>query len=182
MKISRNSIAAALVAVGVASAAAIFTLTGPSSNHTMSAPLVPSNHTVAVGLVLSIDVVALQRLMTVDSNLVIVDVRKVEERTGPLGYIPQSLSIPEKTVLDHPESLPTGKTLVFICHSGPRSLKVARKAAALGLTSYYVKGGMVAWRHMKQSIGKENLPAQPSPPAPEEHPEETPFFGKDMGC
>jgi len=180
MKISPKMIAATLTAAAVV--AVVFAYIGRSSSGPATAPGKLSNEAVNIGRVIPIDVVALQRLMTVDPNLVIIDVRKTEERSGPLGYIPQSLLIPEKTVLEHPENLPSGKTLVFICYSGPRSLRVARKAASRGITSYYVKGGMVAWGQLERSKDKKNPPESPLPKIPEEPPTETPFFGKDMGC
>ncbi len=179
MKISPKIIAAALTAAAVA---AIFAFSGQSTSGLATAPVERGSEAVTIGRVIPIDIVALQRLMTVDPNLIIIDVRKAEERSGPLGYIAKSLSIPEKTILEHPENLPSGKTLVFICHSGPRSLKVARKAASRGITRYYVKGGMVAWRQLERSKSEKNPTESPLPKTPEKPPTDTPFFGKDMGC
>jgi rhodanese-related sulfurtransferase len=184
MKIRHPLIAAALSAAAVAAAtAAIFAWNARFSDLPIYVPTGPSGQAQTVGRVIPIDVAGLQRLMAVDPNLVIIDVRLAKERTGPLGYIPNSLAIPEKTVLEHPESLPSGKTLVFICYSGPRSIKTARKAASLGITSYYVKGGMVAWRQYERSkSGGQGRSKPVSPEEPDESPSENPFFGKDMGC
>ena len=181
MKMNRIIIAV-FVAAGIIAAMVIFTLSQSPSGGTAAALPGSPNNAVTPGQVIPIDVVALQRLMTIDPNLVIIDVRKASERSGPLGFIPKSLNIPMKKLTASLDRLPRDKTLVFICYSGPRSLKAARKAAALGLTSYYVKGGMVAWHRLMRHRGKENLPASPPPTAPEENPEETPFFGRDMGC
>ena len=177
MKRSRITIAL-FAAAGIIAAMAIFTHSkSPSSGKATALPGSPHD-AVTPGQVIPIDVGALQRLMTIDPNLVIIDVRKPSERSGPLGFIPKSLNIPMKKLTAGLDKLPKGKTLVFICHSGPRSLEAARKAAATGLTSYYVKGGMVAWRQMMRPKGKENSPVSPPPSGPEE----TPFFGRDMGC
>lgn len=181
MKINRIIIAVS-VAVGIIAAMAIFTRPQPPSGNSAAVRPGSPHNTVTSGQVIPIDVVALQRLISIDPNLVIVDVRKAAERTGPLGFIPQSLNIPMNNLTAGLDKLPRGKTLVFICHSGPRSLNAARKAASLGITSYYVKGGMKAWRRMTRHKGKENTPASPPPSAPEEAPEETPFFDRDMGC
>jgi hydroxyacylglutathione hydrolase len=176
MKRNRIILAVWVAAAGIIAAMAISTRSGP--------PALPesSPNAVTAGRVLAIDVPALQRLMRMDPNLVIIDVRKAAERSGPLGFIPQSLNIPMKKLTASLDQLPKGKTLVFICRSGPRSLDAARKAAAIGLTSYYVKGGMLAWRRMQRQKENENLPASPPPATPDEAPEEAPFFGRDMGC
>jgi rhodanese-related sulfurtransferase len=176
MKSSRIIFAIGVIAAGIIAAMAISTRSGPP------APSASAQNAVTPGRVLAIDVPALQRLMRMDPNLVIIDVRKAAERSGPLGFIPRSLNIPMKKLTAGLEKLPKDKTLVFICHSGPRSLDAARKAAAFGLTSYYVKGGMVAWRRMQRRKGDEKHPAAPSPATPEQGPEETPFFERDMGC
>jgi rhodanese-related sulfurtransferase len=178
MKYKRTIVAGFVAAAGIIAAIAIFALSEPPSSSTATALPRSPRDTEALGQVIPIDVVALQKLMTVDPYLVIIDVRKAAERSGPLGFIPQSQNIPMKELTAGLDRLPRGKTLVFICHSGPRSLEAARKAADNGLTSYYVKGGMVAWRRMLRHKKKENLPVSPTPSAPEE----TPFFGRDMGC
>jgi len=175
MKNNRIILAVGVIAAGVIAAMAISSHSGPP------APSASAQNAVTPGRVLAIDVVALQRLMRMDPNLVIIDVRRAAERSGPLGFIPRSLNIPMKQLAAGLDKLPKDKTLVFICHSGPRSLDAARKAAASGLTSYYVKGGMVAWRRMLRHKGDEKRPAAPQP-TPEEGPEETPFFERDMGC
>jgi rhodanese-related sulfurtransferase len=183
MKIRHPLITAALTAAAVAAAAAaIFAWNARFSDLPTYVSSGPAGQARTVGRVIPIDVAGLQRLMAVDPNLVIIDVRKAKERTGPLGYIPNSLAIPEKTVLEHPESLPSGKTLVFICYSGPRSIKTARKAASRGITSYYVKGGMVAWRQYERSKSGQGRPKPVSPDEPDESPSDNLFFGKDMGC
>ncbi len=176
MNTSRIIFAVSVAAVAIFAVIKVFTHSGP--------PALPefSPNPVTPGRVIPIDVLALQRLMGIDPNLVIIDVRKAAERSGPLGFIPQSMNIPMKKLTAGLDELPNGKTIVFICTSGPRSLKAAHDAATLGLTSYYVKGGMVAWRRMLHHKGKENLPSSPHPTTPEEAPEETPFFERDMGC
>ncbi len=182
MRMKRIIIAVSVAAVAIIAAMAIFSPSGPPSGRTENKPPEPRIDTSRPGRVIPIDVTVLQRLMAVDPNLVIIDVREAEERSGPLGFIPNSLNLPVRTSITNPDSLPRGKTLVFICRSGPRSLEAARNAAALGLTSYYVQGGMKAWRQMLRLQDKENRPASPDPAAPRQVPEETPFFGRDMGC
>ena len=177
-----RAIIAVFFAAGIIAALAIFTPSQPPSSSSATVRPGSPHKTVTAGQVIPIDVAALQRLISIDPNLVIVDVRKAAERTGPLGFIPQSLNIPMNNLTAGLDKLPRGKTLVFICYSGPRSLNAARKAASVGITSYYVKGGMVAWRRMTHHQVKENLPASQPPSAPEEAPEETPFFDRDMGC
>jgi rhodanese-related sulfurtransferase len=178
VRLKRTIVAGFFAAAGLIAAMVIFVLSESHSGGMATALPHSSRGGVAAGRVIPIDVVALHKLMAVDPNLVIVDVRKAKERSGPLGFIPQSLNIPMKELTKSLDRLPRGKTLVFICYSGPRSLKAARKAADHGLTSYYVKGGMVAWRQMMRPKKEENPSVSPSPSVPEE----TPFFGRDMGC
>jgi rhodanese-related sulfurtransferase len=178
MKSKRTVVALSVATAAIIAAVAFFMLSGPPTKSAATALPQTSRDAVAAAQVIPIDVASLQTLMAIDPNLVIIDVRKAAELSGPLGFIPQSQNIPMKALTRSLDSLPRGKTLVFICHSGPRSLKAARKAADHGLTSYFVKGGMVAWRQMTRSKGKENPPVAPPPSAPQE----TPFFGRDMGC
>ena len=182
MQKSRIIIALFLTVAAIIAATVFFSPRGPLSGVPTTTPPGSPDEGRAAGRVIPIDAAALQRLIAMDPNLVLIDVRKTEERTGPLGSIPNSLNIPMKKLPDTLEPLPRDKTLVFICHSGPRSLKAARMAAALGLTSYYVKGGMVAWRRMQRLKGKDDVPASPRMTNPEEEQEQTPFLGRDMGC
>ena len=55
------------------------------------------------------------------SELTIIDVRTSEEYTGELGHIASSKLITLDTLMDHIDSIPKEKTVVFICRSGRRS-------------------------------------------------------------
>ena len=100
------------------------------------------------GRVIEIDARTLQRLIQMDPNLYLVDVRETEELTGPLGRIKQAVHVPLGEVLKDPGQFPRNKTLVFICRSGNRSLVAAQAVAAKGRVAYSVKGGMRAWNKL----------------------------------
>ena len=100
------------------------------------------------GRVIEIDARTLQRLIQMDPNLYLVDVRETKELTGPLGHIKQAVHVPLGEVLKDPGQFSRNKTLVFICRSGHRSLVAARAVAAKDRVAYTVKGGMLAWNRL----------------------------------
>ena len=63
------------------------------------------------GQVLEIDVSTLRRLIQMDPNLYLVDVRETDELTGPLGHIKQAAHVPLGEVLKNPAQFPRNKTL-----------------------------------------------------------------------
>jgi len=100
------------------------------------------------GRVLKIDARTLRRLIQMDLNLYLVDVRETEELTGPLGHIKQAVHVSLGEVLKDPGQFPRNKTLVFICRIGNRSLVSAQAVAAKGRVAYSVKGGIRAWNKL----------------------------------
>lgn len=114
------------------------------------------------GQVVEIDVRTLRRLIQMDPNLYLVDVREAKELTGPLGHIKQAAQVPLEEVLKNPAQFPRNKTLVFICRSGRRSRIAARAVAAKGRAAYSVKGGMRAWNKLPDQR-PTNEPADTKP-------------------
>jgi rhodanese-related sulfurtransferase len=150
------------------------------------------------GKVLHLDVRSLELLLLSDPNLLLIDVRTPGELTGPLGKIPQSRNVPMQELEKKPEQFPHDKTLVLICRSGHRSLKVAELLSDHGYVVYSVDGGMLAWRklHPEASLPAEGLPPK-EPPAPNQTPDtrkpspredgdrrppEKNFLDDNMGC
>ena len=83
------------------------------------------------------------------SNLAIIDVRSAEEYTGDLGHIRNSKLVTLDTFMDHVDSLPKDKTIVFICKSGRRSANATAIAKDNGFDSVFnMKGGMLLWNEM----------------------------------
>lgn len=82
-------------------------------------------------------------------DLTIVDVRTSEEYTGELGHIANSSLVTLDTLMDHIDTIPKEKTVVFICRSGRRSTNAAAIAKDHGFESAYnMKGGMILWNEM----------------------------------
>lgn len=82
-------------------------------------------------------------------QVTLVDVRSQEEYVGELGHIPQSQLITLDTLMDHIDSIPKDKTVVFICRSGRRSANATAIAKDNGFESAYnMKGGMMLWNEM----------------------------------
>ena len=138
------------------------------------------------GQVLEIDVSTLRRLIQMDPNLYLVDVRETDELTGPLGHIKQAAHVPLGEVLKNPAQFPRNKTLVFICRSGRRSRTAAQAAADSGRVAYSVKGGMRAWNKLSDqkpvAEPAETNPKQQERKIPLERDDGPDSIERDMGC
>ncbi len=83
-----------------------------------------------------------------DKNLVILDVRTVQELTGPLGEINGVINIPIQ-VLDkriHELDKYKSKEIAVICRTGVRSLKGTKILMQNGFDAENVLGGMTEYR------------------------------------
>lgn len=82
-------------------------------------------------------------------NVTLVDVRGADEFVGELGHIPGAQLMTLDTLMDHIDSIPKDKTVVFICRSGRRSANASAIAQDNGFESVYnMKGGMMLWNEM----------------------------------
>lgn len=82
-------------------------------------------------------------------NITLVDVRSSDEYVGELGHIPGSKLVTLDTLMDHLDSIPKDKTVVFVCRSGRRSANASAIAQDNGFESVYnMKGGMILWNEM----------------------------------
>lgn len=95
-------------------------------------------------------------LRSADKDVVIVDVRRPDEFTGPLGHIEGAkLSTLEGSFGTDVATWPRDKTYVFVCHSGGRSSRATGHALTLGFGDVYnMQGGMLAWNAAKLPIVK----------------------------
>jgi rhodanese-related sulfurtransferase len=78
----------------------------------------------------------------------VVDVRRPDEFTGPLGHIDGAVNLPLDQFAAHIAEL-TGqkRPMVLVCHTDRRSSAAAAQLRAAGVESVAVlRGGMVAWR------------------------------------
>lgn len=81
-----------------------------------------------------------------ESDYLIVDVRQPEEYVR--GHIPGAKLIPIKELVANLSDLPSGKDLVFYCHSGGRSEAAATLAVEEKVSNkdiYNLEGGIMAW-------------------------------------
>jgi rhodanese-related sulfurtransferase len=85
----------------------------------------------------------------------LIDVRETSEFSGELGHVPGAELIVLSTLPEHIQSLPTDRTLVFICRSGGRSAQAAAYAKQQGFKHVHnMQGGMLLWNQLQLPIEK----------------------------
>ena len=94
----------------------------------------------------NVEVAAFAELIA-DSNVVILDVRKVDEFAE--GHIKGAILIDQfqsDFVEQAQAKLPKDKTIAVYCRSGRRSANAAGKLADIGYKCINLKGGILAWK------------------------------------
>ena len=94
----------------------------------------------------NVEVAAFAELIA-DSNVVILDVRKVDEFAE--GHIKGAILIDQfqsDFVEQAQAKLPKGMTIAVYCRSGRRSANAAGKLADIGYKCVNLKGGILAWK------------------------------------
>ena len=94
----------------------------------------------------NVEVAAFAELIA-DSNVVILDVRKVDEFAE--GHIKGAILIDQfqsDFVEQAKAKLPKDKTIAVYCRSGRRSANAAGKLADIGYKCVNLKGGILAWK------------------------------------
>jgi len=83
-----------------------------------------------------------------DSSLVLLDVRTVEELTGPLGHVEGIINIPLQEIKERIHELDKykDKKIAVICRSGNRSGAATGILKASGFNAVNVEGGMIEYR------------------------------------
>jgi rhodanese-related sulfurtransferase len=87
--------------------------------------------------------ISVDRLRQDGVSGVLLDVRSPDEYTG--GHLPAAVNLP----LDEVQAAAgryAGQDVVTVCHSGARSLAVARLLSAAGARVQSLTGGTEAWR------------------------------------
>ena len=100
----------------------------------------------------NVEVAAFAELIA-DSNVVILDVRKVDEFAE--GHIKGAILIDQfqsDFVEQAQAKLPKGKTIAVYCRSGRRSAHAAGKLADIGYKCVNLKGGILAWKKADMSV------------------------------
>ena len=90
-----------------------------------------------------------QELAKKREQVVLIDVRQLEEYQGDLGHIPGSKLISLDTLTERLEEIPKDRTVVFVCRSGSRSARAAAMALEMGWKNVFnLKGGMILWNEL----------------------------------
>lgn len=93
-----------------------------------------------------------------DTNLILLDVRTLEEFNGELGHVEGAMLIPVQELDDRVEELAPyrTKTIIAICRSGNRSGRAAALLTENGYTVRNMVGGMLRWNAEKHPVVREN--------------------------
>lgn len=75
---------------------------------------------------------------------ILVDVREPGEWN--LGHAPEAINLPMSQLEQRHSELSGDATLLVVCHTGQRSLRVTNALTRAGYHAVNVDGGMVAWR------------------------------------
>jgi len=97
----------------------------------------------------SMDVEQLRKRLDAGDELLVLDVRAPEERSGELGYLAQSTLIPLDQLAGRVEQIDgwMEKPVAIVCRTDVRSAKAARILASRGFADVHVvRGGMTAWK------------------------------------
>ena len=79
-------------------------------------------------------------------SISLIDVRNPDEYNGPLGHINNARLIPIAEFDFRQSEIPSEGPVVYICHSGKRSLMAVEKMRNRGQEdSWNMAGGMVKW-------------------------------------
>ncbi len=91
-----------------------------------------------------------QEVLENSKSLTLIDVREVPEFTGELGHVAGSQLVVLSSIPEKLKTLPTEKSVVFICRSGGRSSQAASFAKANGLSEVFnMQGGMLLWNKLQ---------------------------------
>lgn len=86
----------------------------------------------------------LREELAANANLVLIDVRDTSEFA--MGHLPGARNIPVNDLAARLAEIPAGRTPVFVCLSGARSLAACTLAAEVGVVQpVTLEGGMRAW-------------------------------------
>jgi len=81
-----------------------------------------------------------------EGNILVVDVREMDEFLGEMGHIRGSINIPIKDLPAHMREFMDRKKLAFVCNTGDRSYFACRYLMDNGINHVvHLKGGIVQW-------------------------------------
>ena len=98
----------------------------------------------------SITVADVQKKINIKNNILLLDVRTVDEFDGPLGHIAGAVLIPIQEIEQRIDELNKHKEkeIIVICRSGNRSQTGTRILISHGINAVNMVGGMKAWNDL----------------------------------
>ena len=98
----------------------------------------------------NITVADIQKKINVKNNILLLDVRTVDEFDGPLGHIAGAVLIPIQELEERIDELNEHKEkeIIVICRSGNRSQIGTRILISHGINAVNMVGGMKAWNDL----------------------------------
>ena len=98
----------------------------------------------------SITVADVQKKINIKNNILLLDVRTVDEFDGPLGHIAGAVLIPIQEIEQRIDELNKHKEkeIIVICRSGNRSQTGTRILISHGFNAVNMVGGMKAWNDL----------------------------------
>jgi len=96
----------------------------------------------------------LSKMMSLDSSLVILDVRTPPELEGQYGYLDGSINIPlhELEARLHEMDIYRERVIAVICKLGIRSIKATEFLRSRGFLAKNVEGGIKAFRELEKNV------------------------------
>ena len=97
-----------------------------------------------------ITVADVQKKLNVKNNILLLDVRTLDEFDGPLGHIAGAVLIPIQEIEQRIDELNKHKEkeIIVICRSGNRSQTGTRILISHGFNAVNMVGGMKAWNDL----------------------------------
>ena len=98
----------------------------------------------------NITVADVQKKIYIKNNILLLDVRTVDEFDGPLGHIAGAVLIPIQEIEQRIDELNKHKEkeIIVICRSGNRSQTGTRILISHGFNAVNMVGGMKAWNDL----------------------------------
>jgi rhodanese-related sulfurtransferase len=90
-----------------------------------------------------VDISVADAIQAVADGAFLLDVR--EDFEWAAGHAADAVHVPMSTLAGRTSEIPTGRTIVCVCHVGARSAAVADALNRAGWTAVNMAGGMQAW-------------------------------------
>ena len=102
---------------------------------------------------IEVEPAAVAEMLAVGEEVELIDVREPYEREA--GHIEGSRHIELAQLSEQAASVARGRTVVFYCRLGSRSLMAAQAFRASGYEAYSMTGGLVRWAQEERDLAPE---------------------------